>query len=166
MEKKCRKYNCCAGRQSNIKMNPAKSAKENKNIVRRYYEEVINTGNIAAMEELVSEEYTEVYDGKKYFIGIEGAKVHIADVRETYPDLHISIERQIAENEWVATCVTVKGTQRKPWMGIKPTGKTVSFTGINVDRVVYGRIVEHIEAINMLKPLMETGAIKAAGAAE
>lgn len=142
------------------------SAEKNKNIVRRYYEQVVNTGNIDEIEEFISEEYTEVLDGKRYSVGIEGAKAHIIGVRQTYPDLHLSIERQIAEDEWVVTCITARGTHQGTWLGIKPTGKPVAFTGVNVDRIVGGRIVEHGGAANMLGPLLEIGAIKVVGPGE
>ena len=69
-----------------------------KNIVRRYYEEVVNTGNIDKIEEFISEENTEIFDGKRYSVGIDGAKAHIIGIRQTYPDLHLTIERQIAED--------------------------------------------------------------------
>ncbi len=60
----------------------------------------------------------------------------------------------------MATCITARGTHRGEWLGIKPTGTAVAFTGVNIDRVVGGRIVEHGGAANMLGPLLEIGAIK------
>ncbi len=140
-------------------MQPSK----NKSIVRDFYEKCVNTGNVEGIEAFVSEDYTEVYNGKKHVAGIEGAKAHILGVRQTYPDLHITIEQQIAEGEWVATCITASGTHQGSWMGIKPTGKPVVFTGVNIDRVVDGRIVEHGGAANMLEPLLEIGAVKVVG---
>jgi predicted ester cyclase len=133
---------------------------DNKLLVRRYYQEIVNTGSTEKVENFISPEYTEVHDGKKHTIGLEGAKAHITGVRKTYPDLYISIEKQIAEGEWVVTCITARGTHEGSWLGIKPTGKPVAFTGVNVDRVVDGRIVEHGGAANMLMPLLEIGAIK------
>ena len=141
-------------------------AVKNKTIVRRYYEEVVNTGKVDRIEEFISGEYTEVHDGKRHAAGIEGAKAHILGVRQTYPDLHLSIERQIAEGEWVATCITARGTHQGSWLEIKPTGKPVAFTGVNIDRVVDGRIVEHGGAANMLGPLLEIGAVKVIGQGE
>ena len=142
------------------------SIKENKSLVRRFYEKIVNTGNVDNIEDLISPEYTEVSEGKRYAVGIDGAKAHIIGVRETYPDLEISIERQIAEGEWVVTCITARGTHKGTWIGIKPTGKVVAFTGVNVDRVVDGKIVEHGGAANMLGPLLEIGAIKVVGSDE
>jgi predicted ester cyclase len=139
---------------------------DNKLLVRRYYQEIVNTGSTEKVENFISPEYTEVHDGKKHTIGLEGAKAHITGVRKTYPDLYISIEKQIAEGEWVVTCITARGTHKGSWLGIKPTGKPVAFTGVNVDRVVDGRIVEHGGAANMLMPLLEIGAIKVVGSDE
>jgi predicted ester cyclase len=136
------------------------SLENNKSFVRRYYEEVVNTGDVEFIESFISPEYTEIHDGKSHAIGIDGAKEHILGVRQTYPDLHITIERQIAEGDWVVSCITARGTHKGLWLGIKPTGKPVAFTGVNVDRVINGRIVEHGGAANMLGPLLEIGAIK------
>jgi predicted ester cyclase len=66
----------------------------------------------------------------------------------------------------VVTCITARGTHKGSWLGIKPTGKPVVFTGVNIDRVVDGRIVEHGGAANMLGPLLEIGAIKVVGKEE
>jgi predicted ester cyclase len=139
------------------------TSEENKLLVHRYYKEVVNTGKLDLIESFIAPDYTEVHDGKRHLLGIEGAKAHILGVRQTYPDLHISVEQQIAEGEWVVTCITAKGTHKGSWLGIKPTGKSVAFTGVNVDRVVGGLIVEHGGAANMLGPLLEIGAIKVVG---
>jgi predicted ester cyclase len=138
------------------------SAESNKLLIRQYIENVVNTGDISLVEEYISPEYVEVYDGKRYRMGIAGAKEHIIGVRTTYPDLRLAIEQQIAEADWVATCITACGTHKGVWMGIEPTGKMVTYTGVNVDKVVDGRIIEHGGAANMLGPLLEIGAIKIA----
>ena len=135
----------------------------NKRIVRRFYDEIVNTGDVSRISEIVSDDYTEVMDGKRYPVGVQGAASHVLGVRNTYPDLHLTIDRQISEGEWVATCITARGTHKGEWIGIAPTGRQVVFTGVNVDRVVDGRIVEHGGAANMLGPLLEIGAIRVVG---
>ena len=84
---------------------------------------------------------TEIHEGKKYPIGIEGAKEHIIGVRQTYPDLHLTIDNQIAEGEWVATCIKARGTHKGVCLNIKPTGKILTYTGVNVNRVINGLLV-------------------------
>ena len=136
---------------------------ENKRLIQRYVEEVVNTGNVDGIAEFISPEYVEVYNNTRHAIGIEGAKKHILGGRETYPDLHLTIERQIAEGQWVVTQATARGTHQGSWMGMKPTGKTVEITVVNVDRIVGGKIVEHGGAANLLEPLLAVGAIRVVG---
>ena len=61
--------------------------------------------------EFIAPEYVEVFNNQRYDVGIEGAKRHVRGVRETYPHLHLTIERQIAEGEWVVTQIIARGTQ-------------------------------------------------------
>jgi predicted ester cyclase len=138
------------------------STEDNKLLVRRYYEEVVNTGNVNELANFISPDYTEVYRNVRHAVGLEGAKQHVLGVRQTYPDLRLTVEQQIAEGDWVVTRVTARGTHRGVWLGMTPTGKAVEMTAVNLDRVVDGRIVEHGGAANLLEPLLEIGAIKVA----
>lgn len=144
---------------------PIDLAHQNKELVRLYLEEVVNTGDISRLPEFVSPEYFEVYGNTEHHIGLAGAQEHILGVRRTYKGLHVTVERQVAEGDWVATQITARGTHVGEWLGIEPTGKPVEFTGINLDRVIDGRIVEHGGAANMLGPLLEVGAVKVVGPA-
>jgi predicted ester cyclase len=126
----------------------------------------VNTGNVSTLREFIAPDYVEVYSNTRHPAGLEGARQHILGVRETCPDLHVTVEQQIAEGEWVVTRVTACGTNRGGnWLGMKPTGKPVEITAVNIDRVVNGRIVEHGGAANLLEPLLAVGAIRAVGPA-
>lgn len=142
------------------------SNEENKLLVRRYYEEVVNTGAVEKVPQFVSPEYSEVHDNARHRLGLEGAKEHVIGVRRTYPDLLLTVEQQIAEGEWVVTRVTMRGTHRGEWMGIQPTGMPLEVTAVNIDRVVNGRILEHGGAANLLGPLLQAGAIEVVGGAD
>lgn len=135
---------------------------DNAAVVRQYIEQVINTGNAELVPQFVAENYEEVYNNKRYPIGIAGAQAHVAGVRNTYPDLHLRVDRQIASGEWVATCYTMTGTHSGAWMGIQPTGKIIEVAGVNIDRVIDGKIVEHGGAANLLDSLLAIGAVKIA----
>lgn len=137
------------------------STDENKLLVRRFYEEVVNTGNVEHIAAFVGADCVET-DGKVRVVsGVEGMANHVAAVRDVYPDLQLTVERQIAEGDWVVSLVTARGTHCGSWLGMKPTGRSLVFTGVNVDRVRDGRIVEHGGAANMLEPLLEAGALRA-----
>jgi len=131
-----------------------------KTIIRQYIERIENTGDVSNIREFVSEDYTEVYEGERYPIGIQGAIDHILGVRKVFPDLNLKIENQISEDEWVVTVYSVTGTFQHEWFGMKPTGKPITFTGVNVDRIRDGKIIEHGGAANMFDPLLKAGVIE------
>ena len=133
---------------------------DNKAIIRQYVERVENTGDISNIREFVSEDYTEVHEGERYPIGIQGATDHILGVRKVFPDLILKIENQISEGEWVVTVYSVTGTFKDEWFGMKPTGKPITFTGVNVDRIRGGKIIEHGGAANLFDPLLKAGVIE------
>jgi predicted ester cyclase len=136
------------------------SAADNKLLVRKFIEEIVNTGDTGRLHEFVSADFRERHDRSGRIAGIEGCREHILGVRTTYPDLHLTIEEQIAEGHLVATLVTMTGTHRGEWPpGAKPTTKPVRMTGVNIDRVRGGRIVEHGGAANELAAFMEIGLI-------
>ena len=132
----------------------------NKVLVRRFYEEVVNTGDVDRIEGFVGPACVETDGITRIESGVQGMADHVRGVREVYPDLEITIERQIAEGEWVVSVITARGTHRGEWLGMKPTGRQLTFTGVNVDRVEDGKIVEHGGAANMLFPFLEAGALR------
>lgn len=134
-----------------------------KDLVRRYYEEVVSTGDLSHVEAFISPDYAEVHENIRYPIGIEGARQHILGVRRTYPDLTLEVTEQVAEGSLVVSQVLMRGTHAGEWLGMAPTGKAIAVTAVNIDRVVDGRIVEHGGAANLLEPLLRIGAIRVVG---
>jgi predicted ester cyclase len=133
---------------------------DNKIIIRRFIEQIENTGDVSNIREFISEDYVEVYEGERYQIGIKGAIDHMLGIRRVYPDLKLTIENQISEGEWVVTVYSVTGTFMDVWFDMKPTGKQITYTGVNVDRVKDGKIIEHGGAANLLDPLLKAGVIE------
>jgi predicted ester cyclase len=132
---------------------------DNKRIIRRYTDEIENTGDVSNIREFIAEDYVEVYNGERYEIGIKGAIDHVLGVRRVFPDLKLTILNQISESEWVVTTYSVTGTFKDEWFGMKPTGKPITFTGVNVDRIRDGKIAEHGGAVNLLDPLLKAGVV-------
>ena len=104
----------------------------------------------------------EIHNNVCHELGLDGARAHVKGVRETYPDLQLTIQQQIAEGDYVVTLATARGTHRGVWMGIRPTNKTVEITTVNIDRISNGRIVEHGGAADLLGPFLAIGAIQIA----
>lgn len=67
-----------------------------------------------------------------------------------FPDEQTTFEDQIAEDDKVVSRMTSKTTHAGEFQGIEPTGKRITVTGIWIDRVVDGRIVERWGQVDML----------------
>jgi hypothetical protein len=72
------------------------SVEVNKALVRRYLQEVVNSGNVGGIGEFIAPDYIDRNDQG---CGIEGARRHFLGVRQTYPDLHVTVGQQVAEGE-------------------------------------------------------------------
>lgn len=134
--------------------------KENKLVVKNFIEKIINTGNIENISDYISDDYTEIFNNQKFPTGIEGAKEHIKGVRKTYSEFQMTVEQQIAEGDFVATSYTMSGIHTGEWLGIKPTRKKIEVTGVNINKVINGKITEHGGAANLFTSLLDAGAIK------
>ena len=77
------------------------STEENKVLLRRLFEEVWNQGNLAAVDELLAADYV-LHDPAMLIRGPEGFKAYVSAFRAAFPDIHATIEDQIAEEDKVA----------------------------------------------------------------
>ena len=134
------------------------SVEENKATVRRFFDEVINAGNLDQADEFVTSDYVEHQElpGAEGREGIGVAKGFLSMMRVAFPDFRFDIEDVIAEGDKVAARVVVRGTHRGEMMGLAPTGKRVSTSGIEVFRFENDKIAEHwatFEALDMMQQL-------------
>ncbi len=140
------------------------SADANKAIIRRYFEEGWNKGNPDAAAEVFSEDYVNHNPGIPGMPqGRAGIRVLVGAFRSVFPDLAYTIEDQVADEDRVVTRWTMHGTQQGEFQGLPPTGKQVSVTGIQIDRLKDGQIVEHWRETDILGMLQQLGVIPAPG---
>jgi steroid delta-isomerase-like uncharacterized protein len=127
------------------------SSEQNKSLMRRYFEEAWNQGNIAVLDELVAPHFTNHSPAIPGLPpGADGLKPIFTAFRTAFPDLHFTIDDMISDGEKVVTRWTLQGTHQREFMGIPPTGKQVVVGGIEMERIVGGKIVEHwLQADNM-----------------
>lgn len=81
-----------------------------------------------------------------------------------FPDLKRPVEDLVAEGDKVVARWTSVGTHQGDFMGIPPTGKTVTTSGITIFRLENGKIVEEWSESDMLGMLQQVGAFPAPGA--
>lgn len=103
-----------------------------------------NSGKLETVNEVYAPNYVYHQQGThaSAIKGIEALKHFIQEFRHSFPDFKDTIEQQICEGNLVVTRFTSHGTHKGQWMGVQPTNKKVSWTGIIIDRIENGKIVE------------------------
>jgi steroid delta-isomerase-like uncharacterized protein len=142
------------------------SAEANKALIRRFYEEVWNRGNLDVADEVFAAGYVRHdFRATEPEPGPAGQKQIAADFRAAFPDLSFEIDFLLAEGELVAGRWTATGTHLGSWAGFAATGRPMRFSAINVFRFDGGKVVEiwnHRDDLGLMEQL---GAPVYAGAA-
>ena len=94
------------------------------------------------------------------FIGIDGMEQPLVAVKNTYPDYTMEITRQFEDGDTVISEFIMRGTHKGEFIGITPTNRVIEMTGVDIDKIVNGKIVEHGGAVNTFDAFWENGLIK------
>lgn len=133
------------------------SAEQNKMIIRRLFAEIMR-GNLAVADELIAEDYVQ-HSVFSIPNGREAFKQFFMAFATAVPDARFVIEDIIAESDKVVSRFSVTGTQMGELSGILPTRKKFTMRGIDIFRMVDGKIVEHWDAVDRLGMLQQLGII-------
>ena len=131
-----------------------------KDIVKYFYEVIVSENMLDELPEYIAEDCVQRIGEKEIFIGIEGMKQHLLALKKTYPDYTIKIVRQYAAENYIISEFVMKGTHKGEFIGITPTNKVLEITGVNIDKLIDGRIVEHSGAANTFETFLEHQLIK------
>ena len=138
----------------------------NRSLVRRFYEQVWNQGNVDVAAVVFAEDYVR-HDLRPTTAlpGPKGQAKIAADFRAAFPDLRMVVDLIVAEGDLVAARWTTEGTNTGPWAGHPPTGKHATFSGVNIFRFAGGKVVELWNHRDDLGLAQQLGAEIFAGAA-
>jgi steroid delta-isomerase-like uncharacterized protein len=135
---------------------------KNKELLRKAVEEVWNKGNFDNMKEMVSDDFVIHFSRPgEELRGPENVKQFYSSLREAFPDLHFEILNQVAEEDKVVTHWTASGTHQGEFKGIPATGNKVTFTAMDIDRIVDGKAVECWSNVDELSLMQQLGVIPA-----
>ncbi len=136
------------------------SENENKALVRRWFDEVWNRGRADLIDEMSHRDIaaTGLGHGTSESRGTAPFKVFYTNMRETFPDLHVTIEDVVAEGDKVVVRLSVEGTHTGHALA-PATGRKAAFTAIVIARIANGQIVEAWNAIDQLGILHQIGAL-------
>ncbi len=120
-------------------------SEENKQLVRRWFDEVWNKGRVAAIDEMLDENgivHGLSDDPSNPIIGPAGFKPFHTVFRDAFPNMLIAVEDAIAEGDKVAARCSVRARHEGEFLGRAATQAPVDFTGITIVRIHNGKIVE------------------------
>lgn len=136
------------------------TAFENKARILRYWEEVWNQRRLGLVEEFTAPEYRDhtLHRASGVRPGAGGHLQSIVDRLTAFPDLEVSIEELIAEDDLVMVRTTWRGTHQGPFWEIPATGKPITYASIVIFRLAFGQLVERWESLDRLDVLQQLGA--------
>lgn len=126
-------------------------------------EEVINQGNLDAIDKLIDPGVVDHAAPPGFPTGREGARRFTAMLSSAFPDLHLTIEDTIAERDRVVVRGTWNGTHEGEFMGIPATGRRVRVSQIDITRCADGRMVEHWGQFDALGLMQQLGVVPPPG---
>jgi predicted ester cyclase len=124
---------------------------KNKELIRRYVEEVYNKQDLEAYMDFVGGEVAEV-----------GAD-HLEQFFTAFPDTHCTVLDMLAEGDKVLGRLRINGTNKGPFAGQPPTGKKIQFDSFRLYRIADNKIVESWAMQDRLGLMEQLGFVRSAG---
>ena len=134
----------------------------NKDIVKYFYEVIVSENLLDELPKYIAEDCVQRVGEKEIFMGIDGMKQHLVALKKTYPDYTMKIIRQYVTDDYVISEFIMRGTHKGEFIGITPTNEVLEITGVDIDKVIDGKIVEHGGATNTFEAFFEHHLIKPA----
>jgi len=132
------------------------------NLLHRWFEEVWNKGRIEAIDEMAAPNVIAhgLVDAQgKELVGREAFKTFWRQFRGAFPDIRVDVEDALVEGDKVMVRCAVRGTHRGEGIGIAPTGKPVTFTGMCVARITGGQMAEAWNNFDFLSLYQQLGIV-------
>ncbi len=138
------------------------SSEENKELVRRFFELGPSSGNLEEAKELLASDFV-LHVPLPAAPGIQGISDVVVACRTAFEHLNVTVEDMVAEGDRVAARFTARGVHKGAFMGLSPTGMSITMTGIEIFRIKNGRIAELWGEANLIGLVQQLGISLALG---
>ena len=136
-----------------------KTLNANKKIARQYFE-ASEKNDYAALEKITDTAKFKLHlPGADKPLKYEDAVKFNKQYNEAFPDVKLTIENQIAEGDFVVTRVIYKGTNKGAFQGIPASGKKIKVSGMALQHIVKGKVVEEWDEFDSIGMMKQIGAI-------
>lgn len=127
-------------KESVARLEIAVAQENNKAILRRAYEQIFNEGKLELLDDDIA---TDAIDHSfPKLSGVEAFKGPITALRTAFPDLQATADVMMAEGDMVMALATFTGTHQAEFLGIAPTGKEITWSQVDINRIQDGKVVE------------------------
>jgi steroid delta-isomerase-like uncharacterized protein len=132
------------------------SSEANKAVIARFYETALNAGDVTVLEQLASPDYEEHDPIPGQGTGRDGLRDRVRMIVDAFGQ-RFTVEDVIAEGDRVVVRWTGSGTHVGEFMGIPPTGRPFTISGIDIYRMADGTMAEHWHVVDQLALLGQLG---------
>ena len=125
-------------------MAATRPVERNKELIERLYDEFMNAGEDDLLRELYADDVVvhDVPGGGGELRGLDELEPYLENLRETFPDLEVTVNEMVAEDDLVVVRNSYTGTHEGTFMDTPATGETVTFDGMVFFRIEEGRVAE------------------------
>jgi steroid delta-isomerase-like uncharacterized protein len=134
-------------------------SERNKEVVRRFIEEVQNQKNWDVFDELHAPDFVNLSAPPGVPSDLAGGKMFLGAFLNAFPDCHVTIDDMIAEGDRVVTKKTFTRTHSTEFNGIPATGRRVTLQYVDILRVCDGKIVEHWLSMDQMSFMQQLGVL-------
>lgn len=134
----------------------------NKAVVRRYYEDVLNRGELGLLESIVRPDHIEHDPLPGQGGGLSGFRQRVEMLRGGLQPV-FTIEQIVEEGDTVVVRWTNRGKHVAPFLGIPATNKSFSIAGIDIHQLRDGKLAEHWHVVDQMSMMQQLGLVPGPG---
>ena len=137
------------------------TTEQSKLLAKRFFEEVLNRGDVSVIEELVADDFVEHEELPGVPPNREGIIAWATMMRQAFPDLMATMNNMVAEGDELWVHYTMRGTHQGEFLGIPATGRSIEVNGFDRVKIRNGKAIEHWGQSDTLGMLQQLGQIPA-----
>jgi steroid delta-isomerase-like uncharacterized protein len=122
---------------------------ENKRLIEKHIDLSWNKGKYALLQQIVAKGFRYQTTFKDDFRDFEGYVEYVEDIRRSVPDLEVTVEEIMAEDDKVITFSTFCGSFNKPLFGMPANGKIIAFSAASVWTIYRGKVIEQTTMVDL-----------------
>jgi predicted ester cyclase len=135
----------------------AVSLDQNKRVVERIWDDLVNGRRPESLDELVSGDFVDHAPLPGLSSDLDGLRQRLQILHRAFPDFRSTIIDLVAEGDKVVAFVLSEGTHKEDFAGMPATGRHFAMQEIQILRIVDGRMVEHWQVADVLGMLVQLG---------